>query len=220
MGEVTLRKALDDYKTIYMPYRNFADRTRVEYQNDLEAFIEFLAQSGISGVRELGLPIIERYAAHLEQKGFASLTRKRKTVTIRSFLSFLHQEGYIETNIENRVVLPFSETTIPYILTQTECNKLRGACADNPRDRAIIELLFQTGITLSELVNLRVDDIQLGEKDRGFMRVIGSRGKKERLIPLNTKAYVALKGYFDIREQPEHCMSSEPLGQEGQLAKV
>jgi site-specific recombinase XerD len=70
MGEVTLKKALDDYKTIYMPYRNFADRTRVEYQNDLEAFIGFLGQSGLSRVREFGLPNIERYAAYLEQKGY------------------------------------------------------------------------------------------------------------------------------------------------------
>src|SRR6266498_5650663 len=110
MGEITLRKALDDYKTIYMPYRNFADRTRVEYQNDLEAFIGFLERSGINHVRALGLPIIERYAAHLEQRGFASHTRKRKIVAIRSFLSFLHQEGYIATNIANKVILPFSET--------------------------------------------------------------------------------------------------------------
>jgi site-specific recombinase XerD len=220
MGGITLKKALDDYITIYMPYRNFADRTRVEYQNDLEDFIGFLEQSGLNQVREFGIPNIERYAAHLEQKGFASLTRKRKIVAIRSFLSFLHQEGYIDTNIANKVIIPFSETTIPSVLTQTECNKLRNACANNPRDRAIIELLLQTGITLSELVNLTVDDVQLGEQDRGFVRVLGSRGKKERLIPLNTKAYVALKGYFDVRERSENNIVflnrfGEALGESG-----
>ena len=99
MGDTTIQNAFEDYKTIYMPYRNFADRTRVEYQNDLEAFIEFLGQSGISRVRKLGLPIIERYVADLELKGFASLTRKRKVVAICSFLSLLYQDGYIETNI-------------------------------------------------------------------------------------------------------------------------
>src|SRR5215212_455442 len=166
MGDATLRKALDDYKTIYMPYRNFADRTRVEYQNDLEDFIGFLEQLGINHIREIGLPNIERYAAHLEQKGFASLTRKRKIVAIRSFLSFLHQEGYIGTNIANKVILPFSETTIPSVLTQTECNKLRSACAGNPRDRAIIELFLQTGITPSELVNLTINDVQLEANGR------------------------------------------------------
>src|SRR5687768_16087895 len=98
MGEIMVRKALDDYKTVHMPYRNFAQRTRVEYQNDLEDFIGFLEQSGIEHVKPIGVPIIERYVAHLENEGFASLTRKRKVVAIRSFLSFLYQAGYIDTN--------------------------------------------------------------------------------------------------------------------------
>lgn len=85
MGEITIRKALDDYKTVYMPYRNFADRTREEYQNDLEDFIKFLEGKGIIRVGKLELPNIERYVASLEEKGKASLTRKRKVVAIRSF---------------------------------------------------------------------------------------------------------------------------------------
>lgn len=78
MEGMTLSETLDEYKNVYMAYRSFADRTREEYQNDLEDFIEFLERSGKSHVRELGLPIVERYVAQLEQKGYASLTRKRK----------------------------------------------------------------------------------------------------------------------------------------------
>src|SRR5688572_25111105 len=99
MGEITLKKALDDYKTVYMPYRNFADRTREEYLNDLKGFVEFSEKSGVNHVRAISLPIIERYAARLEQDAYASRTRKRKIVTIRSFLSFLFQEGYVTENI-------------------------------------------------------------------------------------------------------------------------
>src|SRR5215211_8155384 len=219
MGEITLRKALDDYKTIYMPYRNFADRTRVEYQNDLEGFIGFLERAGITHVHEMGIQTIERYGAELEQKGFASLTRKRKVVAIRSFLAFLHQEHYLTTNLALRVVLPFTENTTPFILTQSECDRLRKACADSPRDLAIIELLLQTGIKLSELVHLTLDDIQMGEEE-GFMRVLGSRGKKERLIPLNNKACVALKKYLAARAGAENSVLflnrfGEPLGESG-----
>jgi len=116
------------------------------------------------GLRDHRQPKGKRYAASIEQKGFASLTRKRKIVAIRSFLSFLHQEGDIDTNIANKVVLYFNETTKPSVLTQTECNKLRSACAKNAGVRAIIELLLQTGITLSDLVNLTLNDIQLDEK--------------------------------------------------------
>lgn len=220
MGEITLRKALDDYKAVYMPYRNFSERTRVEYQNDLENFIGFLKQSGIHDVKELGLPIIERFVAHLEQEGYASLTRKRKVVTIRSFLSFLYQDGYIDTNIAKRVVLPFTETTTPNVLTQTECDKLRIACANSPRDRAIIELILQTGIKLSELVNLTLNDVQLDETGHGFIRILGTRSKKERIIPLNTKVCIALKNYMDIRTgagSPILFLNrfGEPLGESG-----
>src|SRR5438128_1782507 len=145
MEDVTLRKALDDYKTIYMPYRNFAERTRVEYQNDLEDLIGSLEKSGISHVKQLGLQIIEQYVAQLEQKGFASLTRKRKVVVVRSFLLFLYQDGYLAINIAKKIILPFAESTTPNILTHTECDRLREACTGNPRDRAIIELLLQSG---------------------------------------------------------------------------
>lgn len=220
MGEITPKEALDDYKAVYMPYRNFAERTREEYQNDLEDFIEFLEQSGINNAQELSVPIVERYSARLEEYGLSSFTRKRSVIAIRSFLSFLHQEGHIDNNIAKKIIIPFTETKTPHVLTKTECNKLRTACADNPRDIAIIELLLQTGITLSELVHLTINDIELGEKDESFMRVIGSRGRKERLIPLNIKARVALKTYLDVRWNENNIVLflnrfDEALGESG-----
>jgi integrase/recombinase XerD len=201
MGEITIRKAFDDYKTVYMAYRNFADRTREEYQNDLEDFIGFSEQKGVNRVGELGLPIIERYAARLDEKGIASLTRKRKVVAIRSFLSFLYQDGYIDTNIAKRVVLPLAEYPSPDFLTLNECNKLRSVCANNPRDTAIIELILQTGIKLSELVHLTVNDIEVEGSGRlkSFMQVKGSAGKRDRIIPLNSKASEAIRNYLEVR---------------------
>src|SRR5688572_3577012 len=194
---ITLRKALGDYKTVHMAYRNFAERTREEYLNDLAGLVKFLEDAGINHVKALGVPIIERYVAHLEQKGLTGRTRKRKVVAIRSFLSFLYQEGYIHTNVANKVILPFAENTVPNFLTQTECDKLRNACTANLRDSAIIELLLQTGIKLSQLIELTVEDIEfdetekIGDKQRGLAR-IKSRGKEDRIIPLTSKACVAL----------------------------
>src|SRR5215216_2961301 len=148
MGKITVRKALDDYKSVHMPYRNFAERTRVEYQNDLEKLLRYLEQSGINYVNQVGLPIVEHYVAHLEQEGLASPTRKRKVASIRSFLSFLYQDGYIDVDIAKRVVPPFLEKKPPRILTQAECDCIRKVCTGNVRDAAIIELLLQTGIKL------------------------------------------------------------------------
>lgn len=183
-----------------MPYRNFAERTRVEYQNDLRGFVEYLEKVGVNHVNAIGLPIIERYVAQLEQDAYASRTRKRKVVAIRSFLSFLYQEGYIDENLSKRVIVPFAESTIPHILTQSECNRIRNACAGNKRDRAILELFLQTAIKLSELTRLTLDDIELGERQNGFLRIRGRRGKEERVIPLNDKASTALNDYLDERK--------------------
>lgn len=226
MGEITIRKALEDYKTIHLAYRNYATRTREEYLNDLEGFTRFLEQAGIYTVKALGVPIIERYVAHLEQEGLTGRTRKRKVVAIRSFLSFMYQEGYIETNIANKVIVPFAENTLPNFLTQTECDKLRNACANNPRDNAIIELLLQTGIKLSQLISLTVNDIEFreiektGDKQQGLVRVKRSRGKEDTLIPLNNKACAALKNYLGMRGQAESSFLflnkfGEPLGERG-----
>ena len=221
MGEITIRKALDDYKTVYMPYRNFADRTREEYQNDLEDFIKFLEGKGIIRVGKLELPNIERYVASLEEKGKASLTRKRKVVAIRSFLSFLYQDGYIDVNLAKKVVVPFTEYRSPKFLTQKECNRLRSACADSPRDTAIIELILQTGIKLSELVHLTLNDIELQAGSlKGFMQIKGSAGKRDRIIPLNTKATEAIKNYLQARNDAESDVLflnrfGEQLGESG-----
>jgi integrase/recombinase XerD len=208
--DVTLRKALEEYTNIYMPYRNFAERTRVEYINDLQGFIEFAEKSGVTHIKEAGLPIVERFIAGQEHKGYSSLTRKRKVVAIRSFFSFLYRDGYINVDIASKIILPFTETTTPHVLTQTECDRLRAACVANPRDRAIIETLLQTGIKLSELTQLTLNDIDLdqvigaGERQVGFIRILGNRSKKERMIPLNDQASLALRNYLKVRVNAEN----------------
>ena len=104
MGEITLRKALNDYKIVYMPSRNFAQRTRVEYLNDLKGLIQFLEQLGLKEVKHIGLPQLERYLAELDNREIAGSTRKRKVVAIRSFLSFLYQDEYISVNLAKRLI--------------------------------------------------------------------------------------------------------------------
>jgi integrase/recombinase XerD len=219
MGETTLRQALDAYKTIYMPYRNFANRTRIEYQNDLEDLLKYLQRLSVDHVSGLGLPIIERYVAQLEEKGFASLTRKRKVVAIRSFLLFLYEDNYIQNNVAAKVVLPFVETTVPQVLTKTESQRLELVSLKSPRDFAIIELVLQTGIRLSEIVRLTLDDLEIGRTD-GSARIGASRRKKERTVPLNLRARVALQHYLHTRTQPASGILflnrfGKPLGERG-----
>jgi integrase/recombinase XerD len=202
--DITLEKALEEYTTIYMAYRNFADRTRVEYINDLQGFIEFAEKAGVIHAKEAGLPIVERFIAGLEQKRYSSLTRKRKVVTIRSFFSFLYRDGYINVDIASKVILPFTETTTPHVLTQAECDRLRAACVANPRDKAIIELLLQTGLKLSELTQLTLNDIDLDDAYRGQQGYVRALGKMERLLPLDERTNLAIRSYLRVRENAEN----------------
>jgi site-specific recombinase XerD len=198
MGEITLKEALQEYISVYMAYRNFAERTREEYKNDLNGLVEYLEKSGIMKVGELRLSQIERYLAHLENKGYAGATRKRKTVAIRSFLSFLFKDGYISSNIAKHLIPPFIDSKTPKYLTENEYNRLRKACAGNVRDAAMIELLLQTGIRLSELTHLTLDDIEFSEGG-GLIRIKASRRREERMLPLNSKACNVLKAYITCR---------------------
>ena len=79
MEDITLRKALEEYKTIYMAYRNFADRTRVEYINDLEGFIEFAEKAGINYAKGVGLPIVERFIAGLGTQRLFQFDQEKKS---------------------------------------------------------------------------------------------------------------------------------------------
>lgn len=197
MGETTIRQALEEFKTEYMPARNYAPRTRTEYINDLEDLADFLEAAGYIRIGEIGLSQLERYQTELDNRGLAGSTRKRKTITIRSFFDFLHRRGYVTYDVARHLIPPYSENYLPRVLTSTEYQRLLSICSENIRDTAIVELLLQTGIRLTELVRLHTYDIDLSEDgSRGLVRIVNGGGRRGREIPLNSKACQALKIYL------------------------
>lgn len=196
-----LRQALDEYKDIYLASRNFAQRTRVEYLNDLDDLIRFLEQLGIRRVGEIGLPQLERYLAELDHRGLAGLTRKRKVVSIRSFLWYLYQDRYISINLAKRLIPPLAEARSPRYLTKSECDRLLEASAHNPRDFALIQVLLQTGIKLSELTRLFISDAEFPTESGGIgsLFIRGGERRKPRTVPLNQEACHAINRYLQGR---------------------
>lgn len=225
MGEITFQQALEEFKSIYLPARNYAARTRKEYANDLGELTEFLGQIGVSRVGDIALTHLERYLALLDQKDYAGATRKRKTVAIRTFFNFLAQEGYIANDVSKRLITPYAEYKLPRVLTRAEYQRLIDACAGNPRDTAIVVLLLQTGIRLSELVRLKIGDIELpaeeiSDQAFGQLRILGGGGRKDRMVPLNSKACQALNDYLKTRSEDQfhslfHNRDGSVLGPRG-----
>jgi site-specific recombinase XerD len=193
-----------------MSLKNLAQRTRDEYTHDVTKLIEFLEERGITELDAVRLKNLQVYSGDLERRGLRRSSRNRKVDAIKSFFRFLHEQEVIRSDPAEQLIPPPSLEREPRILTEKEYQQLLSACAQKARDQAIIVLYLQTGMRLSELVRLKLSDIELpaeigqGEEQAGYARITRSTGRTER-IPLNYKASQALVAY--LKERPQ---SSSP----------
>jgi integrase/recombinase XerD len=200
-GDISSKQAVEEYKDIYMAFRNFSPRTRVEYANDIEDMVKYLDGVGVHSTKDINLSHLMHYLAELEKRGFAGSTRKRKTISIRSFLSFLHMESYILSDIGNRLISPYVETRTPKGLSSEEITRLLSSSKKNKRDYAIIQLLLQTGIKLSELVDVRLHDIITNDQIKTkSLWIRGKHKERGRIIALNKEIDSALSRYLYTRK--------------------
>jgi len=219
MGEVSVKEGIAEYKEIYLPYRNFSQRTRIEYLNDLQDLGEFLGQMNIHYVGEITLPHLIRYLAELEKRGFAGSTRKRKVISIRSYIGFLHLQGYFLSDIGKRLLPPRVDVAEPRHLSMDECKFLLDSAKPNKRDYAIIQLLLATGMKLSELTRLMLNDLHIANFQTrtnakvDYIWISGNRKGKGRVIPLSPEASLAIANYMAVRGNSTcDCLFLNKLG--------
>ncbi len=201
---VSLEEGLAEFISIGMPVRNYAARTREEYTRDLRELIAFLHGRGISDWSRVSLWDLQVFLGELDIHGAQAATRNRKAHTIKSLFGFLEQAGAIAKNPTAELIPPHIPEKERRFLREAEYQALL-AQVDDSRDRAIVIVLLQTGILLSELVTLRTFDVQLPQQitnrpeDVGFIRVRRRRGD-EVSLPLNFKACEALSAWLAERE--------------------
>lgn len=207
--DYTLTEALNLFVTVGMPARNLAERTRQEYRHDLDDLLAFLAKRGLTTVAGVGLPDLEAYQAEMDRRGYKAATRERKTYAIKTFFKWLHRQGLVAHNVASQLIPPRPQKTEPRYLSKSEYKDLLLACSHQPRDAAIIEVYLQTGMRLSELARLTLDDVKLPKRinrdpdNMGWVRVTRKGGKTEE-IPLNHKACQALKAWLKVRPPVDH----------------
>ena len=200
----TLEQAFSLYKRLGLRLSAKAQRTRVEYENDLAGLLSFLAANGITKVTQVTLTHLKVYQAELERRGYKASTRNRKTYAIKGFFSFLREYAVVKEDIAAGLIPPLVERGEPRFLSEDEYTRLLQVCSGNARDAAIVELFLQTGIRLSELVDLTVRDLSFPSTTKpdampaGFIRI--NRGGAHVTIPLNHKAVNALRKWLEIRE--------------------
>ena len=196
---------LDEYKSEYMAARNLSEKTRIEYETDIRQFLAFLARVPLSGIEQISPEIIRGFLAHLDRLALAGSSRRRKFSVVRSLSKWLKDAGYIANNPTLQVEAPRTGQKEPKVLTKEEYQRVL-SLVQKPRDRAILQLILQTGVRLSEVYRLDRSDVKLPKKINreafGEMRILG-KGRKERVLVLNHKVCEALIAWLAVRPEVE-----------------
>jgi integrase/recombinase XerC len=192
-----MQKIFDRYIQYLETERNASPYTVRNYRTDLADFFNFLKQKGISLLDEVDRHVLRDYLSHLVEEGIVKASIARKLSAIRSFYRYLVREEIVAKNPIEQVSSPKLDKRLPAFLTTEEVERLLSApdlsTPLGQRDRALLELLYASGLRVSELVNLKLEQIDLETNE---IRVWG-KGSKERVVLMGEPAAEALKNYLE-----------------------
>lgn len=193
-----MQKQLFDFIQYLKNEKNVSPHTTKSYSADLEQFLSFLGPTALTDVDHKTL---RQFIAHLITQKINKTSISRKLSAIRTFFKYLNREGILANNPARLVATPRREKKLPAVLTVDDAVRLMEAPRvddqhngkDISRDRAILETLYSTGVRASELVGMNRDDI---DHRNPLVRVRG-KGKKERIVPIGTKALAAIEKHIE-----------------------
>ena len=200
--------------------RNLSAHTVRAYGSDLQQFLEHVARvSGLTSAEveaaALDRSAIRSFLAELHRSGRSRATASRKLAAVRTFLRYLRREGILNADPGALVGTPKREVRMPAHLSEREMTALVSAPpGDDPlgrRDHAILELFYASGLRLSELVGLDLEDVNVSQR---MVRVLG-KGGKQRLVPFNTSTAEAIARYLGDRQRL--VRQAGRVGQVGQV---
>ena len=177
--------------------RGLSDRTLSAYQRDLGKLFQFVIPRGAGGPGEIKAADLREFVYSLKDRGLAPSSIRRAISSVRSYFAFLLEEGVLEADPSERLESPRVGQTLPDVLSVEEVREM----LETPdpghamfwRDRSILEVLYATGVRVSELVELKLSNLNLEE---GVCTVFG-KGAKERLVPLGSPSRRALRRYLN-----------------------
>ncbi len=174
--------------------KKMARNTTLSYERDLQKFLDYLHENDVFYVQEFSPRVLKSYGAVLSGKGYAAATVSRNIACIKSFCHYLYREGRTAQDFAGEIASPKIERKAPDSLREEEMVRILEAPDDSLkglRDKAILELMYATGIRVSELVHLRMDDLNMQ-----IHYVTLREEKRERVVPFGTAAHQALFRYL------------------------
>jgi len=202
-----LHESVDNFLHFMTVERGVSTNTLAAYRNDLRQLVGFLEERDGSVDDWAGVDdqVVTDYVLHLHDLGYSDTTRARKVASAKSLFGFLVREGHLERDPTENVSSPRVGRSLPNTLTEEDVDRLLAAPAASPvaesaRDQAMLELLYATGMRVTELVSLDLEDLDF---DGAAVRCFG-KGGKERMIPLHEQAIEAVGAYLDSgRPEPK-----------------
>lgn len=206
-----MREEIQSFLNYLTVEKGFSENTRVAYQNDLGQLCEFAAEEAkkkgnVPSWAGFDRQAMLSYMLNLKERGYVAATVARKVAAARSFFGFLVAEGTISTDPTENMGSPSVGKALPKPITISQVRRLLGQPAglDTPeakRDTAMLELLYASGMRISEMVALDLDDVDLAG---GFVRCFG-KGHKERMVPIHEQAASTLGHYIEeVRPRLAH----------------
>jgi integrase/recombinase XerD len=197
--------------------KGFSENTLDAYKNDLSQFAGFVRErvTGTDGLdpewRKVDRAVMLDYMVNLRERSYAPATMARKIAAVKSFFNFLAAEGGLEGNPTEGLTGPKVGKPLPRAISVADVERLldepdKSPASEARRDKAMLELLYATGMRVTEMVSLNMRDVNLRS---GFVRCFG-KGSKERIIPIHNRAIKAVKAYVD-EGRPRLLSSSDEL---------
>ncbi|MCC6157993.1 MAG: site-specific tyrosine recombinase XerD [Deltaproteobacteria bacterium] len=189
---------IDRYFVYLRAEKGLADNTLDAYARDLALFVDYCEREGIDRPDRVDRAHLMQFTGERREAGRSARTAARNLIAVRGFLRFLEIEGGVKTDPSELVALPRARTDLPDVLTVDEVDALIAApdrkTPAGLRDAAMLELLYATGLRVSELIGLATTQVHF---DAGFVRTFG-KGAKERLVPFGDGAERALRDYLEL----------------------
>ena len=195
-------KNLEEFLDYLKIEKNRSENTLRSYQTDLELLSEFLTNKGITNWDKTNSELIKEWVIDLKKKNISNTTIARRISSVKVFFGFLVKRNFIETNPTLKLITPKLNKVLPNVLGQKQAEQLLTQAANleveeeieevRIRDYAILEVLYSTGIRVSELVGLDLDDINFSNLT---LKVLG-KGRKERIVPFGIPAKDAIDMYL------------------------
>lgn len=194
-------KTLNDLLMQFLAYlkveKGLAKNTLLSYQTDLKFFIDFLLKNNLKNPSEINNHIITKWCEQRSKDNLSASSIHRSICAIRKFLQFLLQEKYILTNPVENLILPKKALKLPQTIDIDSITAMLDApdamTKKGLRDKAILHLLYASGLRVSEACSLQINDIDF---TKGYLKTLG-KGSKERVIPLHEHCLKIIKDYLD-----------------------